>query len=95
MSPQTQNQKLALIGLASLVFWAVATFPVMILYHFKGGLANPGAQTVPIYVYRSAVEFSEGLFYRVIPSLTFGYLLFGLLVLRLVARAKKDDAHNS
>jgi hypothetical protein len=86
-----QNKQLVQLALTNIGLWLVTTFAVMILWHVKGGLAMPTTPAVSLPVYQSAVEFSRILIFRVIPALTCGYLLVGLLLLRFLGSAKKED----
>lgn len=64
------------VGVVSLLTWAATTFGLIIFVHLK----------------ETAVldEQSRGFIYRVVPGLTAGYLLIGLLILRYVHKARND-----
>ena len=91
MASQKHRSKLVELALASIVIWAFTTFSFMVLWWAKGGLAAPPAQRVSAALYESAVEYSRIIIFRAIPALTAGYLFIGLLLLRIAAKAKKDE----
>jgi hypothetical protein len=89
-----QRTSLVRLVLSSIGLWAISTFPVMILYNAKGGLAMPTTQTVSISLYQSAVDFSHVLIYKVIPGITLGYLVIGFYIFKFLVNAKKEEKHN-
>lgn len=88
MVSQQRSNELVVLAILALALWAITTFSLMVLWWAKGGLAAPQGQQVPVSVYNTAAEYCRVLIFWVIPTLTAGYLLVGLFLLRLVGRLK-------
>jgi hypothetical protein len=76
--------------------WLVTTFLVSIVQYAKGvrtpaGLPILNTPTVPIYIYHNALDTVKCLMFYVIPSLTSGYLIIGLLIFGQLDKEKASD----
>ena len=74
--------KLIIISVCLLVTWVVTTFSLIVLWYAQG--AGHGWSSEKLDIWRMFI-------FDIIPGLTSGYLMFGLIFLNNVLKSKKSD----
>jgi hypothetical protein len=92
LSPKNKRNFLRL-GIASLALWGCCTFGLVIYNHFISfSLPIETKPTVSLRLYQAVAGLCDCLIYEIIPTISAGYLLIGLLIFLYVQKSgKKDD----
>ncbi len=93
MYPKKLRRDLALIAALSFACLLLNICSCVFLYHKSKSFAesipvSPNVQAVPLQVYNDSLNFIRLLETAMIPALSCGYLLIGLLVLRHFEKTK-------
>jgi hypothetical protein len=95
MPLQKQTRELSNLAVFSLVAWFITTFACIAVWYIKGGgglgLPDPTNKPVSPQMYAASLSTSKALIFNVIPALTSGYLLLGLLLLRARQKINKHE----
>jgi hypothetical protein len=68
-----------------LAAWIITAFPLIVLWYAKGGGRGFSSDTSDAW---------RMFIFDIIPGLTAGYLIFGLCLLDIILKAKKNDDVN-
>jgi hypothetical protein len=82
MNTNKLYRKLIILSVCLFIAWIITTFPLIIMWYAKGeghGFSHDSADAWRMFIF------------DIIPGLTSGYLVFGLILLDNTLKSKKSD----